>query len=131
MNPALLAHLEAKVTALEAIDPAAAGCKLSTHNQRLRNARLALARAKGAHTEAEWLALVEETNGDCVRCGMHHEAPFAPVKAHILPVAAGGSDAIENIMPVCRQCASARGEEGIDWLASYRETHGLNAEVKA
>lgn len=129
-NPALVAILEKRVADLLAIDPATVE-SLAAHNQRIRQARLSLARTKGSHTTSQWLALVAETERKCVRCGKDHPEPTAPVKAHIVPIAAGGSDGIENIMPVCRVCASARGNEQIDWLAAYRETNGLNAGVEA
>lgn len=130
INPALVAVLEKRVADLEATDPATVE-SLPAHNQRLRQARLSLARVKGSHTTSQWLALVAECDRNCVRCGKHHEEPTLPVKGHIQPLAAGGSDGIENIMPLCRNCASARGAEGIDWLEAYRETHGLNAGASA
>lgn len=91
---------------------------------RLRTARRALGRAKGRHTSAEWEAIVAETGGICVRCGHQHDYPKEwPVKGHTIPLCAGGSDAIENLMPLCRSCRSARNDEMIDWLAAWRETH--------
>lgn len=132
-NPALLALLESRVQLAQdaalAIenDPAA----LRVANAKLRNARLALARVKGTHTASQWQALVAETGGICVRCGYDHAA-FAqePCKGYIVPLAAGGSNAIENLMPLCRTCTSARGNEQIDWLARWREEHSEPALEK-
>lgn len=132
VNPMLIHHLQGRVLELEQVDaeqmlPA----ERARHNQALRNARLSLARARGSHTHVEWEAIVAECDRNCVRCGRHHPEPLEPVKGHIRPIAIGGSDAADNLMPLCRQCASARGDEGIDWLAAYRETHGKPAPTPA
>lgn len=128
-NPKLIEYLESKVAEvlaeIEATQPA--GIALRDANRRLRDARMRVAHARGTHTQAEWDAIVAECDRNCVRCGRHHPEPLAPVKGHILPVAAGGSDAADNLMPLCRACSSARGNEHIDWLAAYRETHGKPA----
>lgn len=127
-NPALISVLESRVQA--AIEAARSiegdSLALRAANVRLRAARLALARAKGSHTTSQWQALVAETAGKCVRCGHDHAAiGQTPCKGYIVPLALGGSNAIDNLMPLCRVCVSARGGEAIDWLARFR------AEVKA
>jgi uncharacterized protein YdaU (DUF1376 family) len=76
-----------------------------------RSQRLAEARSKGTHTPEEWAALVEVFSGKCVRCGT---APDKPFKDHILPIYKGGSDALENLQPLCPSCNSAKGPEEID-----------------
>jgi 5-methylcytosine-specific restriction endonuclease McrA len=120
MNLMLLNHLERRVLELEAVSPPSDRHELKAHNARLYGARLSLARARGSHTCAEWEAIVAETGGICVRCG---RVAHPPRKGHIVPIAAGGTDAISNLMPLCGTCISARGAEGIDWLAAWRETH--------
>jgi uncharacterized protein YdaU (DUF1376 family) len=85
-----------------------------------RSARLAAAREKGKHTKAEWEALQWATGYRCVCCGVGAAELHGGVltKDHIVPVYQGGSDAIENIQPSCRNCNSRKGDDTTD----HRET---------
>lgn len=124
MNPLLLTQLELKVRQLEAVDTSSwPYAQTRPHNQRLRQARMRVARLKGRHTKEEWEAIVAETGGICVRCGYDHFAVGEyPVKKHKRPIAGGGSDAIDNIQPFCRRCLSADTVQ-TDWLAEWRKAH--------
>lgn len=83
----------------------------------LRKQRLADARAQGTHTEAEWLAILEPCKGICPRCGKRRKLG----KDHIKPISRGGSDAIENIQPLCRSCNSSKFES-----VDYRQADTLS-----
>src|SRR5438067_896375 len=54
--------------------------------------------AGGAHfSYKEWLALAEQYGGRCAYCGVS-----APLQVdHRTPLARGGTNAIENILPAC------------------------------
>lgn len=123
MKTTMLMHeLEGRVLALvEAAPDFHSESERRAYNAKLRNARLALARQRGRHTSAEWDAIVAETGGNCVRCG---GKPARICKGHIVPLAQGGSDAADNLQPVCNYCAPAASREGLDWLAAWRETNG-------
>lgn len=56
--------------------------------------------AEGFFTPAEWLALVALYGGRCAYCG--EVGALEP--DHRTPLARGGSNAIENIIPACRRC---------------------------
>lgn len=63
--------------------------------------RTARTRANGgSFTRAEWRELVAVYAGRCAYCG----AAVALEPDHIVPVAAGGSGDIDNIVPACRAC---------------------------
>lgn len=85
-----------------------------------RRARLRAARERGTHTAAEWLALVAEFGGRCVRCGREG---MRLVKDHIVPIYLGGSDAIGNLQPLCDSCNCSKGSERTNWK-EYRFEHG-------
>lgn len=51
-------------------------------------------------TVEDWLALCELHGNRCAHCG--EEKPLTV--DHIMPRTAGGTDALENIQPLCRQC---------------------------
>lgn len=76
-----------------------------------RSARLAAAREKGTHTALEWEVLRAIFGGRCIRCGREHRCE----KDHIEPIYQGGSDAIENLQPICPWCNTGKGSEAIDF----------------
>ena len=56
--------------------------------------------ALGSFTPAEWLALVERYRGRCAYCGA-----IGTLEAdHRIPLARGGTNDIDNILPACRRC---------------------------
>jgi 5-methylcytosine-specific restriction endonuclease McrA len=56
--------------------------------------------AAGSFTPAEWLELVALYGGRCAYCGSTD-----PLEAdHRIPLARGGSNLIENILPACHSC---------------------------
>jgi len=89
-------HREARIahTALYHHEhPEIVRAKWQNHRARKRD-------AEGSFTAGEWLALVATYQGHCAYCG---EA--GPLEAdHRLPLARGGSNRIENILPACRRC---------------------------
>lgn len=84
-------------------------------NKTNRAERLAKARQLGRHLPDEWQALVETFNSACVKCGAGADDV---VKDHIVPIYQGGSDALENLQPLCRSCNAAKGPEAKDFRES-------------
>jgi len=82
-----------------------------------RSERLSNARALGTHSDSEWSSLVEICGDSCVRCGTHkqHLIGGSLCKDHITPIYIGGSDAIANIQPMCRNCNSSKGQDTTDF----------------
>lgn len=91
--------------------------------QRIRTARMRAAREKGTHTKEQWEALKAEFHERCVRCGTDD---YYVVCDHIIPVYQGGSDAIDNLQPLCARCNASKGPETFNW-AEYRRKHGWDA----
>jgi 5-methylcytosine-specific restriction endonuclease McrA len=56
--------------------------------------------APGSHTTVEWIWLLQVWNWTCAYCG----ATEALQPDHRLPLARGGSNSIENILPACPRC---------------------------
>ena len=56
--------------------------------------------APGTHTTVEWIWLLQLWNWTCAYCGA--SGPLQP--DHRVPLARGGSNAIDNILPACRRC---------------------------
>jgi uncharacterized protein YdaU (DUF1376 family) len=89
-----------------------------------RAERLAHARSLGTHTQEEWIAIGDVCDHRCVRCGIHETELHgsALCKDHIVPIYQGGSDSIENIQPMCRNCNSSKGPDCTDHRrADWRE----------
>ncbi len=78
-----------------------------------RSQRLAAARAKGTHSNAQWMEM-RSYYACCVRCGAL-DGTVEIVKDHITPIYQGGSDSIANLQPLCTPCNSAKGSESTDW----------------
>lgn len=95
--------------------------RLGTTDGERRQERLRLAKEKGRHTHAEWIALCEEFNYRCVRCGDH---PAKIEKDHVVPISLGGSDSITNLQPLCKRCNCSKREETKDW-SEYRRLYGF------
>lgn len=93
-----------------------------TIHGRIRSQRLAEARARGTHTSQEWMDLVSRFDMRCVRCGCTPAGK--PCKDHIVPIYVGGSDAIDNLQPLCRECNSSKTVDTTNWVA-YRDLHGF------
>ena len=65
------------------------------------------AREKGAvgnHTLTEWEDLKIEFDSKCAFC----RQPKKLTKDHIIPLSEGGTDYIDNIQPLCRNCNSKK-----------------------
>lgn len=60
-----------------------------------------------AFTVEDWLTLCEMHGNRCAHCG--EEKPLTV--DHIKPRAAGGTDDIANIQPLCKACNSKKGSE--------------------
>lgn len=110
--------VEAKLEAYRAEHPAL-GQSVDSQGRRLNTDR---ARTLGKHTEREWLDHVTAVGGKCEYCGIQTgdifkapggglttRSPKKRVKDHRTPLAAGGSDGIENIACACHRCNGLKG----------------------
>lgn len=71
-----------------------------------RSFRLRTARELGTHTAAEWTQLRDRL-GFCVDCG---RTDLRLAKDHIIPIAKGGCDCVQNLQPLCESCNSSKGD---------------------
>lgn len=82
-----------------------------------RSERLAIARSKGTHSDIEWRCLVEAVGSQCVQC----RTPMGLLvggkvcKDHITPIFKGGSDGLDNLQPLCRECNAGKGGDTTDF----------------
>lgn len=86
-------------------------------NERRRRARKA--HASGSHTESEWQLLKTHYNNTCLRCG-RCEPDIILTRDHVIPLARGGSDNIDNIQPLCGHCNSAKNANSIDYRPLWK-----------
>lgn len=63
--------------------------------------------ADGSHTLKQWQELKLKYKNKCAICGK--EKPLT--KDHIIPLSKGGSNYIENIQPLCRNCNSKKNDK--------------------
>lgn len=60
--------------------------------------------AIGSHTLKEWESLKKLFDNKCAICNLYKKLS----KDHIIPLSKGGSDYIENIQPLCKNCNSKK-----------------------
>lgn len=82
--------------------------KANTHKRRAR-----MLSNGGSFTQEEWLSLCAHYEYRCLCCGEHRPLTVD----HIIPIAKGGMNTIDNIQPLCKPCNSAKRIKIID----YRE----------
>jgi 5-methylcytosine-specific restriction endonuclease McrA len=83
----------------------------TTANNHRRRARLT--GVGGTYTAQEWVDLCDWYDNRCLSCG---ETTTLTVD-HVVPIAKGGTNSIDNIQPLCGSCNSRKGAKEID----YRE----------
>lgn len=78
---------------------------LAKKNVRWHKRRARVRGNGGTHTLAEWENLKGQYDNKCAIC---KEAKKL-TKDHVLPIHLGGSNAIDNIQPLCQSCNSRKG----------------------
>lgn len=66
--------------------------------------------AQGAHSPQQWDEVVRYFNGACAYCLTPTQVL---AREHVVPLSAGGSDDIENIVPACRSCNSRKNARSL------------------
>ncbi|HEX9838706.1 MAG TPA: HNH endonuclease [Anaerolineales bacterium] len=82
---------------------------LYTNNRRARKLE-----AEGSHTDEEWQELKAFYNYKCLGCGKQ-EPDIKLTRDHVIPLTQGGTDAINNIQPLCALCNSKKNHKHIDY----------------
>jgi 5-methylcytosine-specific restriction endonuclease McrA len=71
-------------------------------------------------SSAEWERLLAMHDYSCAYCGSAENI----TRDHMTPIARGGRDEPDNVVPACRSCNSQKGartvDEYIDWLSRIR-----------
>lgn len=97
-----------------------------THTRRLRMARAA---KNGTYTFQEWLDLKASYGNRCLCCGdVEPDITLSP--DHVVPIALGGDNTIDNIQPLCRKCNRRKSDRVIDYrqgaeVREYRKVKQL------
>lgn len=91
-------------------------CKECNTNVFAHRRRARLLAAEGSFTTGEWLALLAR-HPSCPDCGRRWEEIHRPAhlrsvvtRDHVVPLAKGGGNSIENIRPCCYSCNSKKGD---------------------
>ena len=72
-----------------------------------RKRRAKKMKVEGSHTQGEWELLKKQYGYICPACG-RQEPSIILTEDHIIPLSKGGSDYIENIQPLCKNCNSQK-----------------------
>jgi 5-methylcytosine-specific restriction endonuclease McrA len=102
-NPEHAAKMRAYGRAWNAKNPAQK-CLLSA------NRRSALLGRPGRYSKEEWDSRLAEFGHACAYC---LRTNIRLVVEHVLPVSRGGDSAIDNVVPACARCNSAKGARGV------------------
>lgn len=77
--------------------------------------RARLINSSGKFTRKEWVELKSRYGNKCLKCGKS-EAEVKITPDHVIPLALGGSNSIDNIQPLCWGCNAAKQAR----IADYR-----------
>jgi 5-methylcytosine-specific restriction endonuclease McrA len=75
----------------------------------------------GSYTVQEWKELKSHYNHTCLCCGKQ-EPEIKLTVDHVIPIARGGTDNIDNIQPLCRKCNASKNVKSTD----YRNKEYIN-----
>jgi hypothetical protein len=74
-------------------------------------------------TNKEFFRVMKRSGGRCWYCGLKifpNTASASPVNNvtidHLIPVSAGGSDDLDNLVACCRTCNSAKCDRDLEWF---------------
>jgi hypothetical protein len=81
---------------------------LKTHKYRRR---AWIEQSQTSYTQQEWDEICQKYGHRCLRC--HEAKPLTP--DHVMPLSRGGSNAIENIQPLCLDCNRWKRDQTIDY----------------
>jgi len=85
------------------------------------NQRRAYKRGNGGrYTGAEWLELKAQYHNMCLCCGKKDSVTKLTVD-HVIPLSKGGSNAIDNIQPLCLACNLHKGTKSTDYRQALRD----------
>lgn len=85
------------------------------------------ANASGSHTAAEWNSVKEYFGLHCAYCLRHESECGKLCRDHVLPLARGGSDDIDNIVPACRSCNSSKNAKTLTQMLYFKTITNLAA----
>lgn len=80
--------------------------------KQVRRCLMAHAKSLGRHSNTDWKYIVWMVGGECQCCGSREKKI---TKDHIIPISRGGSDAIDNIQPLCGKCNMAKNSNRVDF----------------
>jgi len=86
--------------------------KIKIYAQRYRNRLL---NASGNYTRQEWIDLCSKCGNRCICCGLEVKLTVD----HIIPLSRGGSNCIDNIQPLCKNCNSSKNNKIIDYRKKF------------
>lgn len=75
----------------------------------------------------QFLGLIKEFGGRCVRCGL---SGYHLDRDHIIPRYKGGSDSIRNIQPLCAWCNASKDNESFNWKLFRRKNGWVTTDIK-
>lgn len=75
------------------------------------NRRARKAKCLGSFSFEEWTELCNRYDNKCLACG--EKKPLS--RDHVIPIALGGNNTIDNIQPLCRSCNSKKHTDTTDY----------------
>lgn len=95
------------------------------YKEAVRRRRARKQQAPGDYTQADWDALKLQYDHTCLRC-LRQEPEIKLTEDHVIPLALGGTNFIDNIQPLCGSCNKRKHLKTTDYRKDFhvRSTSG-------
>lgn len=82
-----------------------------SRKNKTQQARVATLGVELLRTLDAWSKIVNDWDGTCAYCGKKPPKGVKLTRDHVIPISAGGSDGLENVVPACKLCNEKKGSQ--------------------
>ncbi len=85
--------------------------RVRSRKNKTQQGRVATLGVELLRTLDEWSKIVNDWDGTCAYCGKKPLKGVKHTRDHVVPISAGGSEGLENVVPACKPCNEKKGSQ--------------------